>query len=372
MYFLHKGLFKMIMKNQKDRKNTKEKELTKSSSSKRKAYKVNITDIATETGLSISTVSRVLNGKAVQYRIGKKSQEKILAVAKELNYVPNLFAANLRTGKSNTIALIVPSLNNPFFANLASTLNAEIRQFGYTTIISDSDENIEVEELEIQQVISRNVEGLIIAPCGNKWEHLKKLHDKGFPIICIDRYFKELDIPYVSTDNYNGAYTATKYLIENGHTLIAAIQGVKQSTPNKLRVEGFKDAMEEQGIKNYTIVGDDFTMQNGYLETLLLLQQKEKPTAILTFSTTIAMGCMKALKELNVAIPNDISIITFDDHPYLDYLSTPISCIAQPVSDISKMAVKFLLARINKEKVKKDQILFKPEIKFKKSIGRIN
>jgi len=363
------------MKNQKTTKTAKEKELTKTSSSRlqnRTAYKVTITDIATATGLSISTVSRVLNGKTVQYRIGKKSQEKILAVAKELNYVPNLFAANLRTGKSNTIALIVPSLNNPFFANLASTLNAEIRKFGYTTIISDSNEDLEVEELEIQQVISRNVEGLIIAPCGNKWLHLKKLHDRGLPIICIDRYFQELDIPFVSTDNYNGAYTATKYLIENGHTLIASIQGVKQSTPNKLRAKGFKDAMEDAGIKNYTIVGDDFTMQNGYLETLLLLQQKERPTAILTFSTTIAMGCMKALKEMNVAIPDDISIITFDDHPYLDYLSTPISCIAQPVSDISKMAVKFLLARINKEKVKKDQILFKPEIKFKKSIKKIN
>lgn len=338
----------------------------------RKASKINITDIAAETGLSISTVSRVLNGKAEQYRIGKKSQEKIVAAAKELNYIPNLFAANLRTGKSNTIALIVPSLNNPFFADLASTLNAEVRKFGYTTIISDSDENLETEEVELQQVMSRNVEGLIIAPCGDRWEHIKQLHDQGVPVICIDRYFEELDIPFVSTDNFNGAYTATKHLVENGHSRIACIQGVRQSTPNRLRVKGFKDAMKDEGIRNYTIVGDDFSMQNGYLETLLLLQQKERPTAIFTFSTTIAMGCMKALKEMNVAIPDDISLITFDDHPYLDYLATPLSCIAQPVSDISKIAVKFLLARLNNEEVKRDQILLKPEMKFKKSVRRIN
>lgn len=338
----------------------------------RKIQKVNITDIAAETGMSISTVSRVLNGKAEQYRIGKKSQQKIIEAAKELNYVPNLFAANLRTGKSNTIALIVPSLNNPFFADLASTLNAEVRKFGYTTIISDTDENLDTEEIELQQVMSRNVEGLIIAPCGDKWEHLKQLHDQGLPIICIDRYFETLDIPFVSTDNYVGAYTATKHLIENGHSMIACIQGVQQSTPNRLRVNGFIDAMESEGIRNYTIAGDDFSAQNGYLETLLLLQQKERPTAIFTLSNTIAMGCMKALKEMNVAIPEDLSLITFDDHPYLDYLATPLSCIAQPVSDISKIAVKFLISRLNNDEVNIDQILLKPEMKFKKSVRRIN
>jgi LacI family transcriptional regulator len=175
--------------------------------------KTNITDIAIKAGVSISTVSRVLNGKAGQYRIGKKSQKKITDAAKELNYIPNQFAANLKTGKSDTIALIVPSLNNPFFANMASTINAEVRKSGYTTIIVDSDENLEIEKMELRQVISRNIEGLIIVPCGNQWEHIKQMHDQGLPIICIDRYFEDLDIPFVSTDNYGGAYNATKHLI---------------------------------------------------------------------------------------------------------------------------------------------------------------
>ncbi|HEY5592027.1 MAG TPA: LacI family DNA-binding transcriptional regulator [Paludibacter sp.] len=334
--------------------------------------KVNIFDISTKTGLSISTVSRVLNGKAEQYRIGKISQQKIIAAAEEFNYVPNQFAANLRTGKSNTIALIVPSLNNPFFADLASTINAEVRKFGYITMISDSDENSENEELELQQMLSRNVEGLIIAPCGNKWEHIKQLHDQGLPIICIDRYFEELDIPFVSTDNYDGAYNATQHLIENGHSMISCIQGVQHSTPNRLRVKGFINAMENAGIGNYNIVGDEFSVQNGYLETRLLLQQRERPTAIFALSNNIAMGCMKALKEMNIRIPEDMSLITFDDHPYLDYLATPLSCIAQPVSDISKIAIKFLLSRLNNTENKINQILLKPEMKFKKSVKRIN
>ena len=288
-----------------------------------------------------------------------------------MHYVPNHFAANLRTGKSNTVALIVPSLANPFFATVASEINAEIRKYGYVTIISDSDENPEVERMELEQLIARNIEGLIIAPCGIHSDHIKEIYDHGLPVICIDRYFEDLDLPYVSTDNYDGAYQATQLLIDNGHSEIACIQGVQESTPNKLRVKGYLDALKASGINSNWVTGDDFTLQNGYLETKLLVQQKEKPTAILALSNTIAMGCMKALKEEKIKIPGDISLITFDEHPYLDYLSTPLSCVAQPVSDISKIATKFLFSKINKKEIKINQILLKPEIKLKESIRRI-
>lgn len=330
--------------------------------------KINITDIAKKTGLSITTVSRVLNGKGEQYRISKESRQKILDAAKEMHYVPNLYAANLRTGKSKTIALIVPSLSNPFFAAIASGVNAEIRKYGYITIITDSDENPENEKQELEQLNARNIEGLIIAPCGNKWKHIKEIHDQQVPVICIDRYFEDLDLPYVSTDNYDGAFRATKYLINNGHTSIACIQGIRESTPNRLRVKGFIEALEESGITNYSIAGDDFTIQNGYLETKLLMQQKERPTAILTLSNTIAMGCMKAIKEENVRIPEELSMITFDEHPYLDYLSTPLSCVAQPVNDIIQIAVKFLFSRLENEDMPVTKVLLKPKIIIKDSI----
>lgn len=334
--------------------------------------KTSITDIAEMTGLSITTVSRVLSGKAEQYRIGKKSQQKIKAAAEKLNYVPNHFAANLRTGKSETIALIVPSLNNPFFAGIASYINAEVRKLGYITIIADSAEDPEIERIAIQQLQARNIEGLIIAPCGIDSDHIKQLHDKGLPVICIDRYFEDLDIPYVSTDNYHGAFSATSHLIGNGHKNIVCIQGVKTSTPNKFRVKGFKEAMEKANLNTYDVVGDDFTVQNGYLETKLILQKKTQPTAIFALSNTIAMGAIKAIKEEGLRIPEDISIITFDDHPYLDFLSTPLTCVAQPVDDISKIAIKFLLTKLkNEDEIKTNQVLLKPTIKFKDSVQRI-
>lgn len=330
--------------------------------------KIRIIDIANKTGFSTATVSRVLNNKAEQYRISLKSQQIIKKVAQEMQYVPNHFAANLKSGKSNTIALIVPSISNPFFANMVSEINTEIRKHGYLTIIGDSDENTEIEKMVIEQLWARNIEGLVIAPCGNESEHIKSLFDHGLPVVCVDRYFEDLDIPYVSTDNYAGAQMATSHLIENGHNFIACIQGVRSSTPNRLRIKGFEETMKNAEIKKYTIVGDNFTVQNGYLETKLLLQQNNRPTAIFTLSNTIAMGCIKALKEENIRIPEDISLITFDEHPYLDYLLTPLSCIAQPVSDISKIVVKYLLAQINNCDIKPSNILLKPSIQIKESV----
>ena len=335
------------------------------------AQKVNIVDIARKAGVSISTVSRVLNGKAEEFRISEKSQQRIRETAKKLNYVPNQFAANLKSGKSNTIALIIPSLSNPFFADIASEVNAEVRNRGYITIIGDSDENQEIENEELLQMRSRNIEGLVIAPTSHNWKSIKQMHDQGLPVVCIDRYFEDLDIPYVSTDNYEGAVMATKHLLENGHRNIACIQGVEDSVPNKLRIEGFKNAMKEAGIHDYLIIGNEFSQQNGYKEAKLLLQLPEKPTAIFALSNNIAIGCIKALREENVAIPDHISLITFDDHPLLDYLATPLTCITQPTREICRIAIKYLFFMLTNKEIKQRQVLLKPELKYRKSVKKL-
>ncbi|MCD6090234.1 MAG: LacI family DNA-binding transcriptional regulator [Bacteroidales bacterium] len=335
--------------------------------------KIKIIDIAERTGLSTTTVSRVLTGKAKQYRIGKRSQQIIEEVAKELNYIPNHFAATLKSGKTNTISLIVPTLGNPFFANIASLINNEVRKLGYTLIISDSNEDIETEILEIQQLVSRNVEGFIIIPSGENFEHIEQIYSQGLPLVLLDRYFENSNLPYISTDNYQGAITATKYLIEHGHTSIACIQGVKSSTPNKMRIKGFKHAMQEEGLTNIHVIGDDFSVQNGYQETKLLLRWKERPTAIFALSNTITMGCLKALKEENIKVPDDISIITFDDHLYLDFLETPITCIAQPVEHICKIGLKYLFSKLNNElELITDHVMLRPDLKIRNSVKKMS
>ena len=334
--------------------------------------RITIKDIAEKTGLSTTTVSRVLNGKSEQYRLAKKSQQLIEDAAKELKYVANHFAANLKSGKSNTIGLILPSLRNPFFANIASQINTEVRKHGYTTIITNSDESVEIERIELTQLVSRNIEGLIIVPCGKETDHIKQIFNKGLPMVLLDRYFEDSEIPFVSTDNFDGAFKATKLLIENGHKNITCIQGIRDSLPNKLRVKGYKSAMNEAGYDQLKVVGDEFSVENGFLETKMLLQNEIRPTAIFALSLTIALGCLKAFKEENVQIPQDISLITFDDHLYLDYLATPITSVVQPVEVICKLAMKYLISILNNEEGETSkQVILKPEIKLRESIARI-
>lgn len=335
-------------------------------------HRSNIVDIAKKSGFSITTVSRVLNGKAEKYRISKATQHKIELTAKEMNYVPNESARNLRTGKSKTIALVVPSLKNPFFAEIASVVNTEVRKFGYITLIGDSDDHLVNEKKELLHLTSRSLDGMIIVPCGDEWEHLVKTEEKGLPLVCIDRYFEGAGLSYVSSDNYKGAYSATRYLVEQGHTSIACIQGVKYSTPNIQRVKGFVDAITAAGITSYTVTGDAFSEQNGYLETKLLLQQEKRPTAVFAFSNMIAMGCLKAMREENVSIPENISLITFDDNPYLNYIEPPLTCIAQPVEDICKIAVKILFSRIIEQDKAPKQVLLKCTLKVKASVKKIS
>lgn len=304
--------------------------------------KVTIKDIAEATDHSITTVSRVLNGKAEQHRISKATQKIVKETAEKLNYIPNHFAANLRSGKSKTIALILPLLSNPFFASVASEINLQLYKHGYMTILTDCDENTDIENKTLKKIQSLNIEGLLIAPSGEKSKEIERLHKSGLPVVCIDRYFEGLDIPYVATDNYAGAYSATQELIKRGHKNIVCLQGNQESTPNQQRVKGYTDALKNVSITQTTILGDSFSMESGYIETMMLLKGKNIPTAIFTLSNTIAFGCLKALKEENIRIPDDISLITFDNRPYFDFLQTPLASIQQPITEISRIAVKIL------------------------------
>ncbi|RAV27803.1 LacI family DNA-binding transcriptional regulator [Sinomicrobium soli] len=333
--------------------------------------RTSITDIAKATNLSISTVSRVINGKAEEYRIGKKSQKLVLETAKRLNYKPNHAAAHLRSGKSRTIALLIPTLDNPFFASLASKINNDLREEGYTTILSESGENLEREKEILRNLLSRNIEGLIMVPCGQEFSHILELKNKELPIVCMDRYIDELDLPYVSTDNYFGAFEATKLLINSGHRNILGIQGELQSIPNQQRALGFTAALKEANIDQVNLKGDSFSVQNGYLETKLALQNADIPTAIFAFSNTIALGCLKALKEDRLSIPGDVSLICFDDHPFLEFLSAPITSVAQPVSDIARLSTRFLFSLIGKDPLESQKMLFKPQIIIRNSIKKI-
>ena len=327
---------------------------------------VTIKTIAELTNLSLTTVSRVLNGTAEKYRISKSTQKMVLKAAENLDYTPNQAAVNLRLKRSFSRGLVIPSLANPFFANVASIVSKSLREKGFSVILVECDEKVEVEVEAIGLLRSHNIEGVILIPSTKESNHLKILLNQNIPVVCIDRYYEDIAVSYVATDHYIGAFNITELLIKAGHKEIACLQGCENVISNNLRVKGYKDAMHKYNLKNTQVWGNSFTTENGYIETKLLLQRSQKVSAIFALSDTILLGALKAIEEEALRIPEDLSVVTSDNSPYLDFLSTPITSVSQPVNDISNIAIKLLMDKIDAkqkgEQVELEKVLLKPSL----------
>jgi len=305
--------------------------------------------IAKALNCSISTVSRVLSGNYKQYRISEKMAILILKTAKNMGYVPDELARSLKTNKSNTIGLIIPDIANPFFASIAKNVEKEARKMGYSIVLSDSQESIKGENESIHLLKSRRVDGIIICPVGNDAIDLNKIIELNIPLVVADRTILGLKCPFVVSDNYRGALEAIRYLLQMNHRNIACVQGKTDTSVNSERIRGFKDAHLESSIPwdEKLIVGDNFEQRNGYIWTKVILNRKPRPTAILGLSNLISLGSIKAIYENGLTIPEDISLISFDEQPYSAYMRTPLTTIAQQTREIGQIAFNLLLAEIN-------------------------
>lgn len=320
--------------------------------------------ISEKTGYSISTVSRVLSGKGRQYRIGQNTIDYITQVAESCNYTPNLIAQSLRTNKTNTIGLTVPSIDNPFFATLSGVIINQLKNRGYNILLSDTMENAGNEVEALNSFVSRKVDGIIAVPVSSSPDYLEEI-SRSIPVILIDRYFDDTKLPYVCTDNYSGGYMATEYLISKGYRNILAIQGVRSSMPNKERVRGFEQAIldhSDLGVL-HDVRGSSFSVENGYEETKKALTASERPDAIFAFSTTILLGSIKAIRELGMRIPDDVAIISFDNNRFLDYLDPAVTRVEQPVNVVGKLVTDNIIKMVEapeNEVMPSSQILIRP------------
>lgn len=338
--------------------------------------KVNdIRDLAEVLGLSTTTVSRVLNGKAKNYRISERTQEKVLSAAKDYNYLPNKLARGLKLSKTDTLGLIIPDISNPFFSDIAFHIEREARSKGYSLILCDSNEDSILEKELIELLLSHKVDGIIIAPIGTGYEHIIHTYNSGMPLVVIDRCFPLIGLPFITSDNYQGGYDAVNYLISMGHKKIACIQGIPKSLPSIERVRGYKDAMLNSNLlfDGSVILGDDFSTDNGYMQTRILFSMDDPPTAIFALSNLIGLGVIKAVYEMELKIPDDVSLISFDEQPYSAYLGTPMTTVDQKKGEMGQLAVDVLLKYINNKDYRKKAInmTLKTNLIIRNSVKRI-
>lgn len=325
--------------------------------------KENLSTIARRIGVSVTTVSRVLSGNAAKYRISADTARRVREEAERSNYAPSIVAQSLRKQQTRTVGLLTPSLANPYFAEMASVIISEVHKRGYTTIVIDTMEDEGNFADGLTQLIARQVDGIIAVPCGQDEKLVSDINKSFVPVMLVDRYYEDSPLPFVSTNNYKGGFDATNLLISSGHRQIACIQGVRTSVPNNERVRGYRDAMKEAGLEEFELVaGNEFSIQNGYLETKLLLSGQNRPSAVFALSNNITLGVLKACREAGLKIPLDLSLMSFDNYAYMDYMEPPITRVSQPVEDMATLATKILFDRIDGLSTGTSQLRLSPTI----------
>lgn len=330
-----------------------------------------LNDIADQAGVSVSTVSRVLNDKASEYRISPETTALILRIAEELRYRPNQVAQGLRLKTTHTLGLIAPDVSNPFFASIIKRVQNVAHDLGYSLVVCNTDENMELEVEHINLLYSKRVDGLIAMPVGQDAQHYREWLEKGIPLVLLDRCFDDLQVPSVVVDNYAGAYEAVSYLLAAGHRRIAFIQGLPGTYTNTERLRGYKTALHDYGVDvdNRFIVGGDFRQENGYIETKLLLTMDQRPTAIFATGDLITLGALQAIYEEGYEIPSDISLLTFDDFDFAPYLRCPLTAVQQPKEMMGEMAVKLLVDHLKNVASDVKRVVLKPKLVVRRSVA---
>ena len=313
--------------------------------------RVSLKDIAQKVGVSIALVSYVLNNQK-EGRINKDVAQRIRDIAKELNYRTNQIAKSLKTNKTFTIGLIVADISNPFFSGLARMIEDEADKHNYTVIFGSSDENVEKFEKLINVFSNRQVDGLIISPPDGTEAQLTALLKQRIPFVLIDRYYPDLPVSYVALDNFVSAYQATEYILRSGCKNPCMVTYHSSLFNLKERTRGFKAALEHNGIlfKKRMLKEINLGTEKTEIEVAVhdVVSMKNPADAILFGSNSIADCGVRYINTLPVKVPQDLSIITFDEPVALDLFYAPITYIKQPLPEMGKQAINVLLENINK------------------------
>jgi LacI family transcriptional regulator len=330
-------------------------------------------DVARDLGVSVMTVSKVLRDHP---DVGDATRERVLARVKELDYRPNLAARSLVTGRTYLVGLVVPDLLHPFFAEIAKSLSDVLRKNGYYLIVSSSEEDPDLEEQEINHLLARRLDTLIIASCRSTVDLFFQIEKQKMPYVLIDRNLPGLSANFVGVDDEAVGMLATRHLIDIGCKRIAHIRG-PETSPSIRRVEGYKRALAQGGLKvidNYIIIerkGDVETRQRGAEAMGQLLSLKPSPDGVFCFNDPLAMGAMNYALDQGLRIPEDIAFVGCGNLHYDDSLRVPLSSIDQHSRRIGEEAARIALAILkSKMPPKPETVVLQPELIIRGSTRR--
>lgn len=310
---------------------------------------VTIRDIAKRLDLSVSTISRALNDHP---DIKDETKKAVNAIAKELNYEPNIIARNFRISKTYTLGVIVPDLVTHFFSATISGMQNIASQAGYNIIICQSSESYATEKKNIETLVSSRVDGLLISLSKETkdYAHIKSVYGKGIPVVLFDRVSDEIETSKITVDDHDGAFKATEHLIQNGYKRIAHISGPEKLSISKKRLEGYKDALiaHDFEVNDLYILHSDLSSETVKELTKKLLALPERPDAIFAINDLTATDIMTVLKKEGIKLPDEMGLVGFNNEPVSALIEPALTTIEQPAYQIGQLAVKQLITQIDK------------------------
>ena len=330
-----------------------------------------IRDVARRAGVAPITVSRVINNSGY---VSERTRQRVEKAIAELNYVPNALAQGLRFNKTNVIALVLSDVTNPFWTTVARGTEDASSEENYSVILCNTDEDVAKHDKYAQLLLRRQVDGFLLVPVSNTVDTIRFIQQQGVSLVILDRQMPGISVDIVRADSEGGAYELTRYLIELGHRHIAILSGPEIISTSTQRVAGYKRALQDAHLKvdPELISFGKFYQDSGYERTVKLLALSRRPTAIFAGNNFIAIGVMKALYESGLQIPEDMSVVGFDDLPP-GLLVRPFLTVAdQPAYEMGYRATKLLLERIaNSGKPSYQEIVLPTQLVIRQSCRSI-
>ena len=303
-------------------------------------------DVAEYASVSIATVSRVINKTGY---VSPDLEERVNEAMRTLNYQPSALARSLRRQETLTIGVLVPMLDHPFFSALAFAAEKALFEHDYRTLICSAEEDSEKEYAYVDMLIQQRVDGVILVPTGHSADNLHRLLERDVPVVLVDRDLNVSHVDRILTSNYNGAYEAMCYLLDLGHRKVGIIAGPKYSEAMAMRIEGVKKALEDYDVElspELMVIGEHHQFEIGYETAIKMLQQEDRPTAIFALTDVMAIGVLHAAAKLNLHLPNDLSVMGYDNIPLANYSIPSLTTVAQPIYDMGAAAADILLRRL--------------------------
>jgi DNA-binding LacI/PurR family transcriptional regulator len=331
---------------------------------------MSVKEIAKAAGVSTATVSRVLNGSD---KVRESTAKKVKKVIDDMNYRIDHVARRMKVKQTDSlvIGLIITDIDNPFFSSVAKGVEDVASRNKLVTMICNTNENPEKEKFFLNAMLSEKVSGAIIVPTIGNLDFLQELVDEKFPMVMVDRIPKGLDIDSVSLNNSKGSYEAVKRLIKNGHKRIGIVAGIKGLSNTEERLDGYFQALKEVKIKisEDLIVYGDYIESGGIKAMKQFLSLDNPPTAVFSTNNLMTLGCIKVLYKNKVKIPEDMSLIGFDDSIWAEALIPPLTTVKQPGYELGVNAAELLIKRLKNGKANSIDVVLNPELIVRESCG---